>query len=60
MTLSIGVTRKLVTKPEKHAASRREAAAGRAKVSCKKDKAEAFAENATLLMIAIQHDTFKN
>lgn len=41
-------------KPEKHAAIRRDAAAGRAKLSCRKDSAEAFAENATLLMIAIR------
>jgi len=49
----MGVTRKLVMNPEKQAAIRRETTAGRAKLSCKKVNAEAFAENATLFMIAI-------
>jgi hypothetical protein len=48
----MGVTRKLVTNPEKHAARSKDTADGKMMCSLRYARAEAFAEYATLLMIA--------
>lgn len=48
----MGVTRKLVTKPEKHAARSKDSAAGKTTCSLRNTRAEALAENATLLIMA--------